>query len=188
MATINLDVLAVGNLVRDGSTILEAHSTSTLIRTGERNIVVDTSSQFLRPAVKDSLKQLCVLPKDVDTVVFTHAHHDHIENADLFPKAKIYVRTEEDCDKGIKVDKDMELCPGVKLVHTPGHTAGSMSVFVTSERKYAITGDAVPLQDNVLKMTAPGINTDRDLAIKSIKAIVSFADVIVPGHGFPFMN
>jgi len=188
MATIKLDVLAVGNLVRDGDTIVEAHSTSTLIRAEDRNIVVDTSSQFLRPAVKDSLKQLCVLPKDVDTVVFTHAHHDHIENADLFPKAKIYIRKEEEFDKGIKVDEDMELCPGVKLVHTPGHTAGSMSVFVTAERKYVITGDAVPLQDNVQKMVPPRLNIDKDSAMKSIKAIVSFADVIVPGHGFPFMN
>jgi len=188
MATINLDILAVGNLIRDGDTIVEAHSTSTLIRTEDRNIVVDTSSKFLKPAVKDSLKQLRVLPKDVDSVVFTHAHHDHVENVDLFPKAKIYVRKEEESDKGIKVDRDMELCPGVKLIHTPGHTAGSMSVFVTAERKYAITGDAVPLQDNVLKMVPPGLNIDKDLAMKSIKAIVSFADVIVPGHGFPFIN
>ena len=185
---IKLDVLAIGNLVRDNDTIVEAHSTSTLIRTEDRNIVVDTSSTFLRPAIKDSLKQLCVLPKDVDSVVLTHAHHDHVENNDLFPKAKIYIRKEEDYEKGIKVDKDMELCPGVKLVHTPGHTAGSMSVFVTAERRYAITGDAVPLEDNVLKMVPPGINIDKDLAMKSIKAIVSFADVIVPGHGFPFMN
>ena len=185
---IKLDVLAIGNLIRDGDTILEAHSTSTLIRTDDRNIVVDTSSTFLRPAVKDSLKQLCVLPKDIDSVVLTHAHHDHMENLDLFPKAKIYIRKEEEFGKGVQVDKDVELAPGVKLVHTPGHTAGSMSVFVTAERKYAITGDAVPLENNVVNMVPPRLNIDRDLAMKSIKAIVSFADVIVPGHGFPFMN
>ena len=185
---IKLDVLAVGNLVREDDIIKEAHSTSTLVRTDERNIVVDTSSTFLRPAVKDSLKQLCVLPKDVDTVVLTHSHHDHVENLDLFPKAKVYVRKEEDFGKGVQVDRDTELCPGVRLVHTPGHTAGSMSVFVTSERRYAITGDAVPLEDNVVRMVPPRLNIDKELAMKSIKAIISFADVIVPGHGFPFMN
>ena len=185
---IKLDVLAIGNLVRDMDVIKEAHSTSTLIRTEDRNIVVDTSSTFLRPAVKDSLKQLAVLPKDVDTLVLTHSHHDHVENADLFPKAKIYIRKEEDFGKGIQADKDIELTSGVKLVHTPGHTAGSMSVFVTAERKYAITGDAVPLEENILKMVPPRLNIDKDAAMESIKAIISFADVIIPGHGFPFMN
>ena len=185
---IQLDILAVGSLKRDGCTISDAHSTSTLIRTGERNIVVDTSSPYLRPAVKDSLKQLRILPKDVDTVVLTHTHCDHASNNDLFPKAKIYVREEEGFAGGIAVTEDTELCGGVRLVHTPGHTDGSMSVFVDSDRRYAIAGDAVPLEDNLRKMMPPRVHTDPDLAVKSIKLIMSYADMIVPGHGLPFMK
>ena len=183
---IQLDVLAVGSLIRDGTVIKEAHSTSTLIRTGERNIVVDTSSEYMLPMIKESLKQLRVLPKDVDTIVLTHSHHDHASNNALFRKAKVYVRKEERYDGDVIVKEDTELCDGIRLVHTPGHTEGSMSVFVTSDINYAMAGDAIPLEENFRRMVPPGINTDARLAVESIKAITSYADMVVPGHGLPF--
>jgi len=183
---IRLDVLAIGSLIRDGTAIKEAHSTSTLIRTGERSIVVDTSSEYMLPMIKESLKQLRVLPKDVDTIVLTHSHHDHASNNGLFRKAKIYVRKEEKCDGDIIVKNDTELCDGIRLVHTPGHTDGSMSVFVASDVRYVMAGDAVPLEDNFRRMVPPRIHTDAGLAVESIKAITSYADMVVPGHGLPF--
>ena len=86
------------------------------------------------------------------------------------------------------VTEDIEIAEGVKLVHTPGHTPDSMSVFVKADRNYAVAGDAVPLEDNIRKKVPPRLNYDPDLAMQSIKSIVRFADVIVPGHGFPFMT
>jgi len=185
---IRLDILAVGSLVRAGNEIKEAHSTSTLIRTPEMTIIADTSSAYLRPAVRSSLKALKVLPEDVDAVVLTHAHRDHTENADLFKKAEIFVRQEEAFEGGTKVTKDIELCKGVRLVHTPGHTHGSMSVFVDSDRRYAIAGDAVPLEDNYRKMVPPAHNIDEAAAMESIKSITDYADAVIPGHGFPFLR
>lgn len=188
---VKLDILAVGNLERDeDGSILQAHSTSTLIRTDDRIIVVDTSSKYLRPAVKNSFRELGVFMKDVDTVVLTHWHSDHVENLDLFPNAKVYLH-EGGPDVSVKhetVTEDFDLCPGVRLVHTPGHTHDSMSVFVKADRNYAIAGDAIPLEDNYRKKVPPALNYDRVLAMESIKSIVRFADVIVPGHGFPFMT
>ena len=187
----NLDVLAIGYLVRDDTgKILQAHSTSTLIRTDDRLIVVDTSSREFRPALRIAFKQIGVFAKDVDTVVLTHWHSDHVENLDLFPHAKVYLH-EGGPDVSVKhetVTEDFDLCPGVRLVHTPGHTHDSMSVFVKADRNYAIAGDAIPLEDNYRKKVPPALNYDRVLAMESIKSIVRFADVIVPGHGFPFMT
>ena len=187
-----LDILAVGDLKRDDDgKILEAHSTSTLIRTDDRIIVVDTSSRYLRPALKSSFRELGVFAKDVDTVVLTHLHADHTENLDLFPNAKIYLHegSETPADfEHVTVTEDMDLAEGVRLVHTPGHTMDSMSVFVKADRRYAIAGDAIPLEGNVRQKVPPRLNCDPDLAMKSIKTIVGFADVIVPGHGFPFMT
>ena len=188
---VKLDILAVGNLKRDEEgNILEAHSTSTLVRTDDMTIVVDTSSKFLRPALKNSFRELGVFMKDVDAVVLTHWHSDHVENLDLFPNAKVYLH-----EGGPKVSvehesvtEDFDLCPGVRLVHTPGHTHDSMSVFVKADRNYVIAGDAVPLEDNIRKKLPPALNYDRVAAMESIKSIVRFADVIVPGHGFPFMT
>jgi len=185
---ISLDILAVGSLIRDGDTIKEAHSTSTLIRTEEMNIVVDTSSDHLRPAIRTSLRQLKILQKDVDVIVLTHAHHDHTSNNDLFPKAKVYIRAEEDLPGAVLVNKDMKLCDGVRLVHTPGHTNGSMSVFVEGERRYSAAGDAIPLEDNFRMMVPPRLHSDRDAAMKSIKMLGDYSDVIIPGHGFPFLK
>ena len=65
---IQLDILAVGNLERDEEgRILEANSTSVLIRTPDHTIVVDPSTKYMKPAVKTSFKQIGVFPKDVDT-------------------------------------------------------------------------------------------------------------------------
>ena len=187
-----LDVLAVGYLIRDDDgKILEAHSTSTLIRTGESNIVVDTSSKYLRPALKSSFRDLGIFPKDIDTVILTHHHSDHMENLDMFPNAEVYIHDggpDIKFDANIVTEKDLDIGNGIHLVHTPGHTMDSMSVFVQADRTYAVVGDAVPLEDNYVKMVPPKLNVDPELAMQSINSIVNFADVIVPGHGFPFMT
>ncbi len=189
MAT--LDVLAIGYLIRDDDgNILEAHSTSTLIKTGNRLIVVDTSSKYMRPALKSSLKMIGVFAKDVDSVVITHNHDDHIGNIDLFPNAKVLIHSGEDEPlKGAEIiEGDATIAKGVELRHTPGHSWDSMSVFVEGDdgRKYVIAGDAVPLQDNILQNVPPRLHVCKDLAMKSIKTICDYADVIVPGHGAPF--
>ncbi|MDR0198857.1 MAG: MBL fold metallo-hydrolase [Methanomassiliicoccaceae archaeon] len=185
---IRLDVLTVGALIKEGGTIIEAHSTSTLIRAGDVNIVVDTSSAEREASIRTSFRQIGVLPKDVSMVVLTHMHGDHCGNNGLFAKAKFLVRKEE-CpeEKGfVPVGEDREIAPGVRLLHTPGHTEGSMSVIVESDRVYAIAGDAIPLEDNCTRMVPPGINYDPRIAMESIKSIRYYADIIIPGHGYPF--
>ncbi len=186
-----LDVLVIGSLERaEDGTILEANSTSTLIRAGGKLIVVDTSSRLMRPGIKTSFKQLGVFMKDVDTVILTHGHSDHTANNDLFPNAEIIMHAgEDDCkiEGAEKIDGDVSIAKGVDLVYTPGHTWDSMSVFVEGEdRRYAIVGDAIPLEDNYRKMVPPGIHVCKDVSMKSIKTICDYADVIIPGHGKPF--
>lgn len=189
---IQLDILAVGDLQRDeDGNILKADATSVLIRTPKHTIVVDPSTKYMRAFVKTSFKQIGVFPKEVDIVVLTHVHHDHIENLDMYQKAKVYVHSgsDEEIPGAVVIDKDeYQLCEGVKLVHTPGHCPEEMSVFVEADRKYVVAGDAIPLEDNFFKMIPPRLNVDPALALESIKKIGNYADVIIPGHGFPFMT
>lgn len=188
---IQLDVLCIGYLVRDDDgNLLEAHSTSTLIRTGDRNIVVDTSTDYMWPAVKTSFRQIGIFPEDVDTVVLTHTHPDHTGNLKRYRKAKVIVHSGGAEVPGAQVvdSDDYEICPGVRLVHMPGHCPEECAVFVDADRRYACAGDAIPLQDNVREGKPPGINTDPELAKRSIEAIERYADVIIPGHGAPFMT
>ena len=189
----SIDVLVLGYLERfeDGSVNLkETWSTSSLIRTDDGHvIVVDTSSDFMRSPIKSAFKQIGkIFPDDVDTVVLTHCHTDHIGNVSLFKNATVYVHEGEECTipNAKIVKEDTEIAKGVRLVHTPGHSDGSMSVFVEADRRYAIVGDAAPLKDNFTKRIIPALHTDAEAARASLEKIAEWADVIVPGHDKPF--
>lgn len=189
----SIDVLVLGYLERfeDGSVNLkETWSTSSLIRTDDGHvIVVDTSSDFMRSPIKSAFKQIGkIFPDDVDMVVLTHCHTDHIGNVSLFKNAAVYVHEGEECTipNAKIVKEDTEIAKGVRLVHTPGHSDGSMSVFVEADRRYAIVGDAAPLKDNFTKRIIPVLHTDAEAARASLEKIAEWADVIVPGHDKPF--
>lgn len=76
-----------------------------LVRGNGRNIMVD--SGFYRPqffkswTVKDftkpseTLARVGLKPEDITDVIITHAHWDHADGADLFPKAKIWIQKDE---------------------------------------------------------------------------------------------
>lgn len=76
-----------------------------LVRAGDRNIIVDSGfyrpsyfkswdvSDFVRP--DEMVKRAGVNPEDVTDVILTHAHWDHADGADLFPKAKIWMQKDE---------------------------------------------------------------------------------------------
>ncbi len=44
---------------------------------------------------RDVLAKIGVTPEDVDTVLLTHAHYDHMDNLKAFPNAKFYLQEKE---------------------------------------------------------------------------------------------
>lgn len=135
-------------------------STNTfLIKAPGRNIVVDTG---FGQAIFDKIRKLGVTPEQVDTVLLTHMHGDHIgglqkDNAALFPKAKLYLAAKEkDYWTGENVNRGAvaalaaygsrvetfepaalgatlrELLPGIFPIATYGHTPGHTSFLVES--------------------------------------------------------
>ena len=176
-----------GRLVRSGNTILEASSTVSLVVSAEKRIIVDTGSPTDLKLLREALRTASVRPSDVDIVVNTHLHMDHIGGNSLFPNARFYAHRLENPPLGtIRVSEGFELLPGVELVLTPGHTAGSISVLVLADRRYAICGDAIPTRANVANHVPPSININPRLALKSMDSLEASADVIVPGHEAPF--
>ncbi|MGD0817008.1 MAG: MBL fold metallo-hydrolase [Methanomassiliicoccales archaeon] len=187
MSEIVVIVLCEGRIVRSEKAILEAHSSVTMVTWPEHIMIVDTSDGEYRPRLIDALSANEVDPDQVDIVVNTHLHSDHCSNNDLFRYAVQMAHENEAPDRQfVPVPADLELYPGISLVHTPGHTPGTMSVFVEAERKYAIVGDAIPTFENVRRWIPPGIVFDREVALRSMKKIVDFADVVIPGHDTPF--
>jgi len=184
----SVEVVCEGYLRRENNVLLEAHSTSSLILGGPHKILVDTSTPRLRDRLLSGLGSLDLGPQDIDMVVCTHLHPDHVGNNDLFPGAVKLARVEEGPEPSYhKVRSDVEIVPGVRLFHTPGHTRGSMSVWVdTPAGRCVIAGDAIPLKENFERWTPPLINYDEDAALKSMRRIAYLADRIIPGHGAAF--
>ena len=87
-----------------------------------------------------------ITPDDVTHLVITHGDVDHIGGLADFPRATLVTHRAERAappryfegvaspidwptgDKQLLVDGDMELLPGVRLLHTPGHTPGHLSL------------------------------------------------------------
>jgi glyoxylase-like metal-dependent hydrolase (beta-lactamase superfamily II) len=108
---------------------------------------------------------------------------DHTVNAALFPAARIhdhwamYVG-----DRWVDRDADgLELSPSVRLLRTPGHTAEDIStVAPTPEDVYVCTHAwwmAAGPADDPLGASAADLHASRE-------KLLSFATVIIPGHGW----
>ena len=150
-------------------------------------VVVDTGAPSSAPALSGALSAHGVRPESVRHVVNTHLHVDHCGCNDLFPEAVFHAHALEDPPAGYRrVTGEVALAEGVRLVPTPGHTRGSISVLVESDRRYAVCGDAVPTKGNYESRTPPAVHFDRALAARSMDMVLGWAQTVVPGHDRPF--
>lgn len=147
------------------------------IRAGDKNLLVDTSIEaddyrnhhpgFSRlpfesiQTFEEALAKVSCLPENIDIVIQTHLHMDHMYNTRKCKNAKIYVqRTElefalnphpifevlfsrnmiESLDFEV-ISGDQPILPGIDVIMAPGHTPGCQAVAVdTAEGKAVITG------------------------------------------------
>ncbi len=92
----------------------------------------------------------------------------------------------------VLVDDNTELEPGIRIIHTPGHTDGHISLFIYDEQnniRTCIAGDALVSKNmyQVEKNIQPILTSNLDLYLKSKRIIEnSNASVIIPGHDRPF--
>lgn len=179
-------VVREGRLVREGNRILDASSSVTVVEAEGKLIVVDTGAREDVPELSKALSSAGLRPDDVSIVVNTHLHSDHTGGNDLFENARFYAHKLEAPPIGtMAISGVTRLLPGVEIVPTPGHTAGSVSLFVHAEHRYAICGDAIPTRANLEQHVPPFVNMDRALALRSMEQIEEFADIVVPGHDAP---
>jgi N-acyl homoserine lactone hydrolase len=180
-------ILREGHIVREGGRIVDASSTVTLIESGRQYVIIDTGSLSELEELQRAMKEVSLDPGDVDTVVNTHLHMDHCGGNDLFPRAVFKAHELENPPLGtLRVREGDVVAEKVSVMDTPGHTAGSVTILVDAERRYAICGDAVPTKASYDAGVPPAIHIDRRLAIQSMSRIFSWADVAIPGHDAPF--
>jgi glyoxylase-like metal-dependent hydrolase (beta-lactamase superfamily II) len=180
-------VVREGFVVREGPEIKDASSSVTLVESAGQRLLIDTGSPRDCKALRTALEGMEVSVDSVKQLVNTHMHIDHVGCNHIFRSARTYAHALESPPIGtIKITDSLTVLPGVEVIHTPGHTFGSVTVLVEGEKRYAVCGDAIPTWENYQKHVPPFINVNPMLALKSMDAITSYADVIVPGHGAPF--
>lgn len=176
-----------------------------------RRIVVDTGHTGLRRTLLAALRSRGLVESDVDVVVCTHAHWDHIENLDVFPRAEIVVHRNERryvkqphpndfaCPRWIdlifehfdrrihEVEEGEVLLPGVEIVDAPGHSAGTIAVTArTSDGLAVISGDSIQNSTVAVERRNALVFWDEAMANRTVEKLVTLADVIYPGHDQAF--
>ena len=70
-------------------------------------------------------------------------------------------------------EDEIDLCGGISIIHTPGHTPGHISLYF---RKYKllVTGDAMNLVDGELVGPMPEFTADLDLATASLEKYAAY--------------
>lgn len=86
----SVSVLKVGYCLPQTDGACRAGGTITLI-TGPKTVLVDTGGPWDRDFLLMSLKDRGLEPEDINLVVGTHGHSDHIGNLGLFPTAVMIV-------------------------------------------------------------------------------------------------
>lgn len=166
----------------------------------DNKILVDTGAGENKDYLFAKLRENGVEPEDIELVVNTHCHFDHIGGNHFFENAKIAVHKldavpikNEDTlgtsgsafgfDKINNTRVDMELEEGDKIadfevIHTPGHTSGGICLW---DGENLISGDTIFAGGGVGRMDLGGNYDDMKKSVEKLMKL----DVkgIFPGHG-----
>ncbi|GIF04296.1 MBL fold metallo-hydrolase [Actinoplanes siamensis] len=158
---------------------------------GSEAAVVDTGTPGSASAIEDALKAAGSGLAAVRHVILTHYHDDHIGGlAEMAPrlKASIYASVNDGAnivsDQEIKTLGDGAEVFGLRIVATPGHTPGHISIFEPATGTL-VAGDALRTQ-NGLEGSDPQYTSDLAAAKQSVKKLATLdVRAILPGHGEP---
>ena len=190
--------------------------TSSLLECGAVKVLIDLEhpredgAQFAA-----ALDTLGVSASDIQAVIFTHLHPDHIGHKELFPNSVFVFHAHEKLafyfngDRTTKLEgsavlelagdefthpRHAETVPDLKALgnslyahHCPGHTRGSVVVFACiKELVHAFAGDVFLNRAHYERWEAPGSSWNRNRVYEHMEFVRRNADVIIPGHGPPF--
>ncbi len=171
--------------------------------TSKEAIVIDPGDEIAR-----ILEVLAAHEFKVKAIVITHAHIDHIGGAHklkVATGAPVYMnQNDAELEKMLDVQAswlgmesadqvavDVDARDGDRLVagvtefhviHTPGHTQGSISLWIPSEHKL-VAGDTL-FRDSIGRTDLPGGNGRQILtSIRDKLLPLPEETVVIPGHG-----
>jgi len=164
---------------------------------------------------EQGLGQWGLAPEDIDIVIHTHLHNDHCENDYKCTRAKFYVHEKElerihdphpldfryledyieeieENGQIVTLTGDAEIVPGIRVMHTPAHSEGGLSVIIeTSQGRAVITGFCV-IEENFnpppairgmeMDVIPPGTVVNACEAYNILKRVKNMADILIPLH------
>ena len=163
---------------------------------GAKKILIDPGHRHLFQHVKSGLAQIETTPEQIDVVLVTHGHPDHLEMVGSFGPSTRWAMSRIDYEFVMKyigshMDfpapafflQEGDLVIGDKtfrVILTPGHSPGSVCLY-WPEKKVLFTGDVV-FSQSIGRTDLPG-GSGKQLK-ESISRLAELdVEVLCPGHG-----
>lgn len=195
---------------------MRATGSSCLVRSSGTNTLFDTMGPWERGILINRLLDLKIHPDDIDHLVCSHSHPDHIGNLNLFTKAKkhfvgtsVYSGDLYDLNcfeptgsytyKTARGDTEIEVIEyqhysidqNLSIEPSPGHTLECITMIVNNCDQYgsvALAGDLFENEQDVLdeNIWLSAGSQNPDLQRASRTRIYNKVDHVLPGHGSIF--
>jgi len=183
-------------------TSMTSNNCNTYLIDGSAKVLIDPGHAMFFDRVLDGLSGLGIEQTDIDLLIITHAHPDHIEAAQLFSGSQTQIAMHQMAwqlieNFGRMIDPNMnveafrpdvflgegEFTVGdtsLKVIHTPGHSPGSISLH-WAEQNALFVGDLI-FKDGIGRTDIPG--GDGNQLKQSIRRAAQIEpDYLLPGHG-----
>lgn len=216
-----IDIISIGCLSRnrlwnETEVLRTPHATTTLVRVGKQNILIDPG--LPGPILAARLNERTGLrPEAITTVLLTNFRPAHRGGLGVFTNARRLIHeveqaaarqqlealiedapAEDDDRRHMEAELGVleelgpvpdKLADGVDVFPLFGYTPGTCGLLVTTPTvSTLIAGDAVPTQDHFLAGQVLPDSGDIKQAQESLREAYEIADLIVPGHDNIFLN
>jgi glyoxylase-like metal-dependent hydrolase (beta-lactamase superfamily II) len=183
---------------------MATNNCNTYLIDGPARVLIDPGHSNLFDHVQEGMMELKLGLEDIELIICTHAHPDHIEAVQLFGQLPTRTTLHESewqflksmdhyikASLGVNLDSmnpDFFLTEGdlavsgidFKIYHTPGHSPGSVSIY-WPEQKALFAGDLI-FKEGLGRTDLPG--GDGALLKASIKKLEKLEiEWLLPGHG-----
>jgi len=166
-----------------------------LARGGEA-AVVDTGTAGSEGDIAAALETIGLGWDSVGHVIVTHKHGDHMGSLgailEATPDATAYAGSEDIPAMGsarqLTAVADGDHVFGLRIIATPGHTPGSISV-LDEAGGILVAGDALGTSAGAVQGSNPQFTEDMDAAVASVAKLGAFEfETLLVGHGDPIVG
>ena len=178
-----------------------------LLRGQSKNVLIDTGTEAQFPALAENLRELGLAPKDIDFVILTHEHFDHIGATIHFFDTAVVAAHRLAANKIELQDEFVTMCKygdtaskpfhahvwledgtlidlgkyKLRALHTPGHTSGCLCLYEPKE-EILFSGDTVFAKGTISDISASGNMSDYVDSLQRLSCLK--IKELYPGHGY----